>query len=180
MAGDGAVRFYRPDGEYGELSNFYPLDTPIRIDGMNFKTSEHLYQAQKYWDHDNAANMAYATEISMASTPGKSKILGNRRRLYRCPYPWQIELNRIMDKHPDARTIDGFHEKKLDIMLWVLRYKFGIDKHCRKVLLSTGDRHLIEASPIDDFWGGGKDGRGNHLGRLLMVVREELRKKEVQ
>lgn len=176
MAGDGAVRFYRPDGEYGELSNFYPLDTPIRMYRWAFPTSEHLYQMEKYLDYSNDANMAYAIEISTASTPGKSQILGNRRRLSR--YPWQIELNRIMDAHPDARIIDGFHEKKLDTMLWVLQSKFRADKHCREVLLSTGDRPLIEASPIDDFWGEGKNGRGeNHLGRLLMVVRDELRQK---
>ena len=34
---------------------------------------------------------------------------------------------------------------------------------------------LVEASPHDFFWGRGVDGSGfNHLGMLLMSVREEL------
>ena len=47
-----------------------------------------------------------------------------------------------------------------------------------KKLLDSGDRILIENSWRDDFWGWGpsKDG-ANHLGKLWMEVRDEVRKK---
>lgn len=42
--------------------------------------------------------------------------------------------------------------------------------------METGDRELIESSPIDSFWGWGpnKDG-ANHLGRVWMALRDEWR-----
>lgn len=51
----------------------------------------------------------------------------------------------------------------------------------RKLLLSTAaqgtapGKLLQESSPSDFFWAKGHDGTGlNHLGKLLMQVREEL------
>ncbi|QHO44322.1 Riboflavin biosynthesis protein PYRR [Arachis hypogaea] len=42
------------------------------------------------------------------------------------------------------------------------------------LLLTTGSV-LVEASPHDFFWGGGRDGKGlNYLGRLLMKLRSEF------
>ncbi len=56
----------------------------------------------------------------------------------------------------------------------------------RALLLSTASLglsgralDLVEASPHDFFWGRGVDGSGfNHLGMLLMSVREELMQAE--
>jgi len=46
----------------------------------------------------------------------------------------------------------------------------------RELLLGTGHRELVEASPFDHYWGCGADGSGqNRLGRLLMKIREEFR-----
>lgn len=43
------------------------------------------------------------------------------------------------------------------------------------MLLSTAGSVLVEASPHDLFWGGGRDGEGlNYLGRLLMQLRAEF------
>ncbi len=58
----------------------------------------------------------------------------------------------------------------------------------RALLLSTASLglsgralDLVEASPHDFFWGRGVDGSGfNHLGMLLMSVREELLQAEQQ
>ncbi len=42
-----------------------------------------------------------------------------------------------------------------------------------KKLVGTGSRELVEHSPHDSYWGDGQNGRGqNHLGRLLMEIRE--------
>jgi ribA/ribD-fused uncharacterized protein len=65
--------------------------------------------------------------------------------------------------------------------------KFGADPALRGYLLGTGDRVLVEASPIDSIWGIGlsRDDpdaadparwRGlNLLGQALMQVRSALR-----
>ena len=45
------------------------------------------------------------------------------------------------------------------------------------MLLDTGDRKLVEHMNWDSYWGDGGDGSGqNKLGKLLMKLREELRK----
>lgn len=42
------------------------------------------------------------------------------------------------------------------------------------LLCSTVGFILVEASPHDLFWGGGREGEGlNYLGRLLMKLRSE-------
>lgn len=60
--------------------------------------------------------------------------------------------------------------------------KFGQDKSLREELLGTGDRELVEASPIDRVWGIGfaaehaermrEEWGENLLGKALMRVRE--------
>lgn len=43
------------------------------------------------------------------------------------------------------------------------------------MLVSTAGSVLVEASPHDLFWGGGREGEGlNYLGRLLMQLRTEI------
>jgi hypothetical protein len=57
----------------------------------------------------------------------------------------------------------------------VLR-KFETHADIRKILLSTDDEPIVENSPVDYYWGCGKDGSGkNQLGLILMEVREILR-----
>lgn len=46
----------------------------------------------------------------------------------------------------------------------------------RTQLLATGDEELVEDSPVDSYWGCGKDGSGkNMLGKVLMRIRTELK-----
>jgi len=59
--------------------------------------------------------------------------------------------------------------------------QFSTHQGPRELLLSTAGQAgasaklLQESSPSDFFWARGIDGTGcNHLGRLLMQVREEL------
>jgi ribA/ribD-fused uncharacterized protein len=58
----------------------------------------------------------------------------------------------------------------------------------QKLLLATGDRELVEASPFDKIWGVGFSEKGaernrhkwgqNLLGKALMTVRDRLREQE--
>lgn len=60
-------------------------------------------------------------------------------------------------------------------MYRALKCKFSIYPHLNSMLLSTAGSVLVEASPHDLFWGGGRDGEGlNYLGRLLMKLRSEF------
>ena len=48
------------------------------------------------------------------------------------------------------------------------------------MLINTGRKKLVERSPHDNYWGDGGDGRGmNHLGELLMKVREVITRNEL-
>ncbi|KAF9577521.1 hypothetical protein BGW38_007217, partial [Lunasporangiospora selenospora] len=41
-----AIKFYRQNNDYGQFSNFYP--SPIFVDGLEWPTTEHYFQAQKF------------------------------------------------------------------------------------------------------------------------------------
>jgi ribA/ribD-fused uncharacterized protein len=70
-------------------------------------------------------------------------------------------------------------------------HKFTVSEDAerlRRLLMETGDRELVEASPRDRIWGVGfgekNAGRSrakwgqNLLGKALMVVRERLREEQ--
>lgn len=55
--------------------------------------------------------------------------------------------------------------------------KFLTHTDIREILLTTGNEILVENSPNDYFWGCGVDKTGqNHLGKILMDVREQILK----
>jgi predicted NAD-dependent protein-ADP-ribosyltransferase YbiA (DUF1768 family) len=71
---------------------------------------------------------------------------------------------------------------KIDRMRAVLRAKFSQHENLRQVLLGTGSRRLVEVgttnNAVNRFWGE-VNGKGeNTLGKLLMELREELRKEK--
>jgi ribA/ribD-fused uncharacterized protein len=87
------------------------------------------------------------------------------------------EDGRRIQLRPDWEAV------KFDVMLWLNRRKFQLPSY-REALLATGDRPLVENSPVDSFWGGRDSGGGytgeNMLGLVLMQVRVELRGSDVQ
>lgn len=117
----------------------------VEEDGLS---GEHRFQAAK------AASAEDYWYVMRAPTPGVAKHRGRR-----------VELRA------------DWEETKNDVMLSVLRWKFrSVD--LREKLLATGDAVLVEANGWGDtYWGVDEvTGEGeNHLGRLLMQVREELR-----
>ena len=87
----------------------------------------------------------------MAETPGLAKKLGRKATI-----------------RPDWEKI------KLPIMEYLLRQKFG-DKTLKALLIGTGDAELVEGNMWGDtYWGVCKGKGENHLGKLLMKIREEL------
>ena len=141
--------FYKEHPVLGCLSNFSPH--PIDLCGKVFPTSEHLFQAWKFI----RTAPEWSERIRLAATPTQAKYLGRSR------------------SHPIMST---WNEERVEIMLIILRDKASQHKDVRRILLATNTCELIEKAPWDNFWGSGKDGKGeNMLGKLWMVVRTELR-----
>ena len=132
--------------EYFFLSNFYPC--AVTIDGITYSSSEAAFQAQKVTD-DKVKHQF------IGITPKQAKYLG---------------------KHVPLR--DDWETVKLDIMYDIVKCKFTQNSYLRDMLLDTGDRNIIEMNNWNDtFWGvSSKTGKGeNHLGKILMKIREELK-----
>lgn len=69
-----------------------------------------------------------------------------------------------------------WEQVKLNIMEQLLNHKFLNNPDLKKLLLDTGERELIEGNWWGDtFWGVCNGIGENHLGKLLMKVRKELR-----
>ena len=141
------------DGQYAFLSNFY--ESPITDGTSMFPTVEHYFQAAK------TDTMQDYLAIARAKTPGESKRLGRKVHL-------RSDWEQVKDQ----------------VMLDALRKKFAIPE-LREKLLATGDADLIEGTVWhDQYWGicncDRCKGKGiNILGKLLIQVREEI-KKEAQ
>lgn len=78
-----------------------------------------------------------------------------------------------MGKYVQLRP--DWEEIKLDVMYAALKCKFTENAWLGKKLVATGDAYLEEANTWGDTFWGTVGGLGeNHLGKLLMVLREEL------
>lgn len=131
---------------YRFLSNFYPA--VVTLGGEEYPSVEHAYQAAKTLD------LSKRRMIRRAVTAGDAKKLGRNLALLR----------------PDWSTV------KLEVMETLVREKFTRHHDLGKLLLLTGYEELIEGNYWGDtFWGVCKGKGQNHLGKILMRVREELR-----
>lgn len=118
----------------------------VEYNGLVYTNNEAAFQAQKCPER--------AREFT-GLAPNDAKRLGR-----------QVKLR------PD------WEEVKLDIMTDIVRSKFNRRQHpvlCRR-LLETGDEELVEGNYWNDYYWGVCKGHGeNHLGKILMQVREELK-----
>lgn len=128
--------------EYFFLSNFYPVE--IKLDGIVYPNAETAFQAQKTLDDEERR------KFSMLKNPVQAKRLGRKVKLR-----------------------DDWEEVKLDIMTEVVSQKFLQHPHLIEMLLQTGDEELVEGNKWGDrFWGVCKDKGENHLGKILMKIRD--------
>jgi hypothetical protein len=118
----------------------------VSYDGVVYPTVEHAYQAAKTVDLEERK------KISECRTPGQAKRLGKKLTL--------------------RENWDGM---KLDVMKELLVKKFKAGP-LKEALIDTRHLHLIEGNKWNDTYWGMCNGEGeNHLGRLLMEVRADLR-----
>tara|TARA_Y100000034_G_C6567824_1_gene245972 strand:- start:117 stop:422 length:306 start_codon:yes stop_codon:yes gene_type:complete len=75
-----------------------------------------------------------------------------------------------------VRLRSDWHEVRLSIMKEIVHAKFTQNEDLRERLLDTGDNELIEGNTWgDSFWGVCRGKGQNHLGNILMAIREKLR-----
>lgn len=144
---DTEKRIFFYEHEFYVFSNFSSFQLEWR--GKLWPTSEHAYHSEKF-DDENIKEQIRNTRSAHESI----KLTHANRDKYR----------------------KNWDDIKLGIMKEILRAKVMQHPYVKKKLLESEDRELIEDSWRDDFWGWGpkKDGK-NHLGKLWMEVREEIK-----
>jgi N-glycosidase YbiA len=69
-----------------------------------------------------------------------------------------------------------WNDIKLDIMYKIVKNKFTQNPTLTKLLVDTNDKVIIEGNTWGDIYWGMCKGKGeNHLGKILMKVRKEIR-----
>ncbi|GAB4048501.1 NADAR family protein [Catellatospora paridis] len=150
------------DGSIGPSCLSQWWQAPFTVDGVEFATAEHYMMWRKATLFGDAE---VAQRILAVDHPQQAKGLGREVRGF-SQAVWERERYAIVLAGSVA--------------------KFGQDEALGAYLLSTGERVLVEASPVDAIWGIGlsaRDGdawypqrwRGlNLLGFALMEAREQL------
>ncbi len=132
---------------YKFLSNFYPCN--IEFEGITYLSVEHAYQASKTLNIEDRRIIAGFVAPAATKRYSREKFFVVRK---------------------------DFHEIKLSIMENLVRQKFQSEP-LKSMLLETKDEMLIEGNWWKDMFWGVYNGQGlNHLGNVLMKIREELSK----
>jgi len=130
-------------------SNFFLSNfflCPVQVSGIMYGSSEAAFMAGKTLDHDERLKFQHLS-------PKQAKTLGRRIKLRA---DWDVT--------------------SIEVMELCLRAKFTRNKDLQQRLIDTGERELIEFNNWgDQKWGVTKNGGKNLLGRLLMLVREDLK-----
>lgn len=136
-----------PENPLSSYSSF-----AFELDGYEWPSVEHYYNAMKYGDEK------YAEKIRNAPLAADAEKLGKSR--------WH-------KKRKDWKKV------KLTVMTRGTYIKCRTHPEVAKMLLDTGDIEITEVSLYDYFWGLGRDQRGdNAFGKMLMDIRDKLREEQ--
>lgn len=117
----------------------------INVSGDTFPSVENAYQSAK---------TLFAHQEFLTCSPAEAKRLGR-------------ELPVTAPKWDTVRIVT---------MDFMLREKFKAGTELAEQLLATGSKDIIEGNRWGDTFWGVCDGKGrNHLGKLIMTIRSELR-----
>ncbi len=140
--------------EYAFLSNRYPNNSQdnmkiyIELEGIIFTSVEAAYQAAKTRNPDERRKIC-------AMTAEEAKAYGHSKQI---------------------RFRSDWHDIRINVMLNLVWQKFYGNKELREKLLATEDAILIkENNEGDTFWGVCNGVGENHIGKILMDVRQKLR-----
>lgn len=139
------ILFY--EQEFYVFSNFSSFK--LEWNGVLWMTSEHAYHSEKFEDSELLEQLQ-----DTRSAHDSMRLAYANRDKYR----------------------KDWDNVKLEIMKKILKAKVQQHPYVKKKLLESGDKELVENSWRDLYWGWGpnKDGE-NHLGKLWMEVRDEVR-----
>ena len=154
------ISFTKTELPYGWLGNMFAA--PITYNGQIWRTSEALFQALRFED------VTIREMIRNEKSPMSAKMVTK---------PKEVKMKRV---------VELMSEEDIENMRMCLRIKFEQHSDLREKLLTTGDHIIFEdVSKFKNkarhkFWGAvltdnGLDGQ-NMLGKLLMELREELKK----
>ncbi|MFT3777631.1 MAG: NADAR family protein [Ottowia sp.] len=152
----------RPDGAPSSSCFSQWYEAPFQLDGVSYSTAEHYMMAEKARLFGDSAALG---RILAATSPGAAKTSG--------------------------RQVIGFNDPtwnshRFEIVVQGNFAKFNQNPRLAEFLRRTGDKVLVEASPVDSIWGIGlaaDDPQAsdpgswqglNLLGFALMIVRERL------
>ncbi|KAL5427324.1 hypothetical protein PMIN04_001339 [Paraphaeosphaeria minitans] len=163
----GPVYFWKPQDGYGYLGQWFW--SPWPHEGDTYKTAEMwmmVGKARLFGDED------VAREILAAEHPGRQKALRRKVRGFD---------EGVWDRHK-MRIVEEGNCFKITIS--------EDAESLRAMLLATGERELVEGSPMDWIWGVGFAEKNagvnrvrwgqNLLGKALMNVRKRLREESAQ
>jgi ribA/ribD-fused uncharacterized protein len=124
----------------------------VRFEGREYPSTEHAYQAAKTLDEVERTN------IRLRPDPADAKKYGRR-----------------------LTVREDWEDVKLQVMEELLYEKFTRHSSFRRRLFTTFPHKLVEGNWWEDTFWGVCNGKGlNHLGRLLMEVRETLLEGELR
>lgn len=89
-----------------------------------------------------------------------------------------INLDADDSKHLARKVMlrPDWEDIKVQIMEEIVRAKFTQNKDLAEKLLATGEEELVEGNYWRDRFWGVYEGEGqNHLGKILMQIRDEIR-----
>lgn len=147
------ILFKKVRAEYGWLSNM----SPHPVDG--YRTAEALFQASRF------ESLKIQEEIRSCTSPMSAKM--------------------VAKQHLASMVIQPRSDEDLELMRSVVRRKVEQNPGLKPLLLATGDEEIVEdvsarANESGLFWGAVPTASGltgeNHLGRIWMALRAELRK----
>jgi hypothetical protein len=156
--GEDIIR--RFEGSNYFLSNYYPCQ--IEVEGINFPSVEHAYQALK------TSDLEIRNQIKNCDTPGEARALIKK---ITPPEDWE--------------------ENKIGVMYKIIEHKFSSNEDLMDKLVATGEAPLIAGNEShNNYWGNctcktckGTKGE-NRLGKILMqirsITRQSLDKQKVQ
>jgi ribA/ribD-fused uncharacterized protein len=135
----------------GMFNEYYWLSNyevcEIHYEGLIYTSTEAAYQAAKSTD-------PFVRSKFINISPAKARKLGQ-----------EITCRKDWDK------------VKKQVMYDVNLYKYTKHEYLKNLLLETGDKEIVEENWwLDTFWGVCKGKGENNLGKILMKIRDEIRK----
>ena len=153
----------KKDGSVGESCFSQWWVSPFTVEGVEYRTAEHWMMAQKA---RLFGDQQHAQRVLVSTSPAEAKKIG---RLV-------VGFDgTVWDRHKYEFVRQGNY------------HKFSQHPALREFLMNTGDRVLVEASPVDNIWGIGMAKTDEHihnparwkgenlLGFALMEVRDDLK-----